>query len=190
MCIFNVTSKLRVVLQCINRDNRLIVVFKWVLISGYLAADTVHTNTVKTNKGYVETVPKFFLELRQDALQSDYQHSLGTSTFHQFCKQNTNFDSFTQTNSISNQQTWTCQLQSLHSGLQLVVGNIERCFMSNSYLFRPQRIVADIFFNEQSGQQITRTSIWDEMKLLGVNDLDILVQIRIEIVVLVFHQLR
>ena len=62
--------------------------------------------------------------------------------------------------------------------------------MSNSYLFRPQRIVADIFFNEQSGQQITRTSIWDEMKLLGVNDLDILVQIRIEIVVLVFHQLR
>ena len=190
MCIFDVTTELRVILQCIDGDNRLIVVLKWVLVCGYLAADTVHTNTVKTNQRYVEAVPKFFLELRQDALQCDYQHSFGAATLHQFCKQNTNFDSLTQTNSISNQQTWTCQLQSLHSGLQLVVGNIERRFMSNSYLFRPQRIVADIFFNEQSGQQITRTSIWDEVKLLGVNDLDILVQIRIEIVVLVFHQLR
>ena len=58
MCIFDVTTELRVILQCIDRDNRLIVVLKWVLVCGYLAADTVHTNTVKTNKGYVETVPK------------------------------------------------------------------------------------------------------------------------------------
>ena len=63
MCIFDVTSELRVVLQCINRDNRFIVVLERVFVSGYLAANAVHTNTIKTDQRYVEAVPKFFLEL-------------------------------------------------------------------------------------------------------------------------------
>ena len=68
--------------------------------------------------------------------------------------------------------------------------HIESTLCGNRYLVGPQRIVANILFYVESGQQIARAGICREMNSLRVNDMDVLVKGGVEVIILVLDKFR
>ena len=129
-CMLYIASKTLTIFQCIYRYDSLIIIVERILVERYNGFDTVHPCRIKTHQRYVETIPQFFLELLENALQSNHKNTLATTSANHLRKKDSHFHGFTKTYGISYQHSRTRHRKSLDSWHQLIIMNIKSALLS------------------------------------------------------------
>ena len=142
MGLFEPCTEAAIVLQRINRNYRLVVIVKWILVHGNLTLNLRHAYTVQTDERNGKTVPDFFLELGKDALQSAHKDALAATTTNHLTEEDAHLDCLTETYAISDKQTRTRQFHCFQGGLHLVFCYIVCATLGNSNLMREKSIAS------------------------------------------------
>jgi len=124
--VVKIAAVLAVVLECVDRDDRFVVVVKWVLIGRDLLADPLDADRIEPHQRDPEARPEFLLELHQHALGGHHQRPLAAPSADHLAAEDAAFQRFAQADRIGDQQPLAWHRQGLRSWQQLVWQRIHR----------------------------------------------------------------
>ena len=119
--LFQVGAVLRVLLQCIDGDDRLVVVVERIVVGRDTAAHPLDADGVQAGQGNGKAVPELLLELRQHALHGQHQDAPAATPRDELADQDTGFQCLAEPHRIRDQDALAGPCESLTCGIELIV---------------------------------------------------------------------
>ena len=165
-----------VVLERVDRDDRLVEVVKGVLAGGQLLADALDAERIEPHQRDREATPELLLELPQHALGGDHQQPPPAPAANQFAAEDAALQRLAQAHRIGDQQPLAGHRQRLSRWQQLVIHHIHRRSMADHQLGPCGHRAAQVSFDEQQAVTVVVGAITHQLGVLRFQHLEVWLQ--------------
>ena len=130
VALFEVVTILGVVLQCVDGDDRAVVVGERILVGGDPGAHPLQADRIEAHQGNRKAHPDLLLKLGQHGADGHHQNALPAAALDQLAEQDAHFDGLAEPDAVGDQDARAQGLQRPMGGRHLVRGVVDRALVA------------------------------------------------------------